>query len=189
GITAPSAKSQERLEREVYDRFRIDPAGIRMVEAHGTGTKLGDPIEVTALTRAFRAYTDKAGYCALGSIKTNIGHAGPAAGIAGLFKILLAMKHGKIPASLHFEQVNPEIRFEGSPFYVNTRLQDWNPEPGDVRRAALSSFGFSGTNAHLVIEEAPATGRRHAEKPAWLLALSARSRDQLGRRAHRKSVG
>ncbi len=183
GITAPSAKSQERLERYVYDRFHIDPADIQMVEAHGTGTKLGDPIEVSALTRAFRAYTDKAEYCALGSVKTNIGHVGPVAGVAGLFKILLSMKHRKMPASLHFERANPEIRFKGSPFYVNTRLRDWHVDGGGIRCAALSSFGFSGTNAHLVIEEAPASPRRHGEKPAWLIALSGRSENVLARQA------
>ncbi|MGZ5558019.1 MAG: SDR family NAD(P)-dependent oxidoreductase [Methylobacter sp.] len=179
GITAPSAKSQERLERHVYERFRIDPADIQMVEAHGTGTKLGDPIEISALNRSFRAYTNKQGYCALGSVKTNIGHVGPAAGVAGMFKILLAMKHKKIPAALHFQQANPEIRFKDGPFYVNTRLQDWSTDNNAPRRAALSSFGFGGTNAHMVIEEAPVSGRRHSEKPAWLIVLSARSSDRL----------
>ena len=179
GITAPSAKSQEGLERYVYERFGIDPADIQMVEAHGTGTKLGDPIEIKALTRSFRAYTDKQDYCALGSVKTNIGHVGPAAGVAGMFKILLAMKHKKIPASLHFQQANPEIRFKDGPFYVNTRLQEWSTDNNAPRRAALSSFGFGGTNAHMVIEEAPVSGHRHSEKPAWLIVLSARSSDQL----------
>ncbi len=104
GITAPSLRSQVRLERAVYDQFGINPEEIQMIEAHGTGTKLGDPIEYQALTQAFQHYTDEKSYCAIGSIKTNIGHAQMAAGIAGVIKILLALKHRKIPPSLHFEQ-------------------------------------------------------------------------------------
>ena len=184
GITAPSARSQEQLEKCVYDRFQIDPAGIQLVEAHGTGTKLGDPIEVSALTRSFRAHTDKTAYCALGSVKSNIGHAGPVAGVAGLFKILLGMRHKKIPASLHFETPNPEIRFQDSPFYVNSVLQDWEVVDGDCRRAAVSSFGFSGTNAHMVIEEPPRHPlQQHAVRPLWFIALSARTAEQLAQKA------
>ncbi|MEA2892373.1 MAG: polyketide synthase PksR, partial [Bradyrhizobium sp.] len=179
GITAPSAVSQERLERLVYDGFAISPEGIQMVEAHGSGTKFGDAIEFQALTRCFRAYTDKAGYCALGSIKTNIGHATMASGIAGLLKLLLSLKHRAIPPSLHYRQGNSLIAIEGSPFYVNTAFKDWTVEPGVKRRAALSAFGFSGTNAHLVIEEAPSVERRHAERPGYLIALSAPTARQL----------
>ncbi|MFY0578026.1 SDR family NAD(P)-dependent oxidoreductase [Cystobacter fuscus] len=179
GITAPSAKSQERLERAVYDTFAINPADIQMVEAHGTGTKLGDPIEFHALSRAFRSYTDKKEFCAIGSIKTNIGHAAPASGVAGLIKILLALEHKKIPRSLHFQQGNAHIAFKDSPFYVNTVHRDWTVEPGRPRLAALSSFGFSGTNAHMVIEEAPQRERSAAQLPAHLVVLSAFSREQL----------
>ncbi|WP_162002409.1 SDR family NAD(P)-dependent oxidoreductase [Streptomyces sp. CB01881] len=179
GITAPSAKSQERLERSVYDTFGIDPAGIQLVEAHGTGTKLGDPIEFQALTRAFRAYTDKQEYCAIGSVKTNIGHAAPASGVAGLAKVLLAMHHRELPRSLHFEQGNAHIAFQGSPFYVNTVHRAWTAEPGRPRLAALSSFGFSGTNAHLVIEEAPERRRTGPATDGHLVVLSALSPDQL----------
>jgi NADPH:quinone reductase-like Zn-dependent oxidoreductase/3-oxoacyl-(acyl-carrier-protein) synthase/acyl carrier protein len=179
GITAPSAVSQERLERLVYDGFAISPAGIQMVEAHGSGTKFGDAIEFQALTRCFRAYTDKAGYCALGSIKTNIGHATMASGIAGLLKILLSLKHRAIPPSLHYRQRNSLIAIEGSPFYVNAAFRDWTVQPGVKRRAALSAFGFSGTNAHLVIEEAPSVERRHAERPGYLIALSGPTARQL----------
>ncbi len=181
GITAPSARSQERLERTVYERFHIDPAQIQMVEAHGTGTKLGDPIEFAALTRAFRKDTDKKEYCALGSIKTNIGHAATAAGVAGVIKILLALQHKQIPPSLHFESGNPNIRFAGSPFYVNTRLQKWEVEPETTRCAAISSFGFSGTNAHLVIGEASPLERKHRGKPGYIIVVSARTREQLRR--------
>lgn len=183
GITAPSAKSQERLERYVYETFNIHPDQIQMVEAHGTGTKLGDPIEFEALTRAFRDHTAKKKYCAIGSIKTNIGHAATAAGIAGLVKILLSLQHKQIPPSLHFQSGNTEIKFEESPFYVNTRLKKWEIEPGGRRCAALSSFGFSGTNAHMVIEEAPRVERRHSEKPGYLIVLSAHTLEQLRQQA------
>jgi acyl transferase domain-containing protein/non-ribosomal peptide synthetase component F/SAM-dependent methyltransferase len=184
GITAPSGLSQERLECQVYDTFGINPERITMVEAHGTGTKLGDPIEYQALTYAFRKYTDHKGYCALGSIKTNIGHTATAAGVAGVIKVLLALEAGQIPPSLHFRTGNPNIPFADSPFYVNTGLTDWQSRPGTAPRcAAVSSFGFSGTNAHIVIEEAPRVERRHAEKPGYLIGLSARTAEQLRRQA------
>lgn len=183
GITAPSANSQENLERYVYDTFNINPEEIQVAEAHGTGTKLGDPIEYQALTRAFRKYTDKKAFCAIGSVKTNIGHAAAAAGIAGVIKILLALKNRQIPPSLHFLSGNPNIRFEDSPFYVNTSLQNWDPGPGGKRCAVVSSFGFSGTNAHLAIEEAPVIERRHREKPGYLVVLSARTFQQLRQQA------
>ncbi|MDY7989342.1 SDR family NAD(P)-dependent oxidoreductase [Paenibacillus polymyxa] len=179
GLTAPSQKSQERLEQNVYDTFHIHPEQIQMVEAHGTGTKLGDPIEYQALTRTFRKYTDKKEYCAIGSIKTNIGHTQIAAGITGMIKLLLSLKNKQIPPTLHFRSGNSNIQFADSPFYVNTYLQDWEVEPGVRRCAAVSSFGASGTNAHMVIEEAPQTERRHSEKPAYFIPLSARTSKQL----------
>ncbi|MGS5020735.1 SDR family NAD(P)-dependent oxidoreductase [Paenibacillus sp. JJ1683] len=181
GLTAPSQKSQERLEQYVYDTFHIHPEQIQLVEAHGTGTKLGDPIEYQALTRTFRKYTDKKGFCAIGSIKTNIGHTQIAAGITGVIKLLLSLKHEQIPPSLHFQSGNSNIQFADSPFYVNTQLQNWLIEPEARRCAAVSSFGASGTNAHLVIEEAPHTKRRHSEKPAYFIPLSARTSQQLRR--------
>ena len=151
-----------------------------MVEAHGTGTKLGDPIEYRALTNAFRKDTDKLAYCAIGSIKTNIGHAATAAGVAGVIKILLALRHKQIPPSLNFQSGNSNIDFAASPFYVNTELRDWEVE-GDAKRcAAVSSFGFSGTNAHMVIEEAPPQPvHPRQEKPGYLIVLSARTLQQL----------
>lgn len=130
GITAPSLRSQQQLEESVYETFDIHPEGIQMVEAHGTGTKLGDPIEFHALNRSFRSYTDKKSYCALGSIKTNIGHTQLAAGISGLIKILLALSHKKIPPSLHFEKENANIQLQDSPFFVNTQPKAWEVEPG-----------------------------------------------------------
>jgi polyketide synthase PksN len=153
GITAPSVNSQILLEKDTYKRFNINPETISLVEAHGTGTKLGDPIEVEALTKSFESYTDKKIYCALGSVKSNIGHLVKAAGMAGIIKILLAMKHGMIPPTINFEALNEHIRLDNSPFYVNTELRPWATTQDFPRRAAISSFGFSGTNAHLVIEE------------------------------------
>jgi acyl transferase domain-containing protein len=144
----------------VYEKFGIDPAQIQMVEAHGTGTRLGDPIEYRALTQSFRKFTDRQQYCAIGSIKTNLGHTIGAAGVAGVLKILLALKHKQIPPSLHFEKGNTNIAFEGSPFFVNTALRAWEVEAGEARAAAVSSFGISGTNAHLVIAEAQAVETR-----------------------------
>ncbi|WP_089103854.1 beta-ketoacyl synthase N-terminal-like domain-containing protein [Streptomyces hyaluromycini] len=189
GITAPSGSSQTRLEKDVYDRFGIDPESITMVEAHGTGTKLGDPIEVEALSDAFRAYTDKEGFCSLGSVKSNIGHLLTAAGVAGVIKVLLAMEHQMRPPTIHLSTVNEHIRMENSPFYMNTSLEPWEPHGGGPRRAAVSSFGFSGTNAHLVIEEySPwADGiepRNRAGRDApVLLVLSAQTDEQLQRYA------
>jgi acyl transferase domain-containing protein len=154
GITAPNPESQTRLEQAVYDKYRIDPAGIQLVEGHGTGTKLGDPIEVEALKQAFKKYTGEKSYCALGSVKSNIGHCLTAAGIAGVIKVLLALRHQQLPPTINFEQLNEHIDLADSPFYVNDRLQAWRPAGGRKRCAAVSSFGFSGTNVHVVIGEA-----------------------------------
>ncbi|WP_240351255.1 SDR family NAD(P)-dependent oxidoreductase [Streptomyces olivoreticuli] len=181
GITAPSSVSQERLLRDVYESFGVDVERIGLVEAHGTGTRLGDPIEFRALTRAFRAGTDKSGYCAIGSVKTNLGHTQYAAGVTGVLKVLLAMRHGQIPASLHFETANEAVLLDGSPFYPSTRTHPWETPDGTPRLGVVSSFGASGTNAHLVLEEAPAAHRVPAPRPAHLVVLSARSREQLAR--------
>ncbi|KAF1018226.1 MAG: 3-ketoacyl-CoA thiolase [Burkholderia gladioli] len=187
GITAPSARSQERLERQVYDRYAVHPETLQMIEAHGTGTQLGDPIEYRALRQAFGHYTQRVGFCALGSVKTNIGHLANAAGIAGILKILLALRHRQLPPSLHFRKGNPAIDFEGSPFYVNTELRLWPAGERAPRRGAVSSFGFSGTNAHLVIEEAPAVPlvARATRRELELVVLSARTAGQLREQAAR----
>lgn len=153
GITAPSATSQTALELDVYNKFQIDPSEINYVEAHGTGTKLGDPIEVKALTEAFRAFTDNRGYCAIGSVKANIGHTTMAAGIVSIIKVLLAMKHQKIPPLINHRKVNEEIALQSSPFYINTSLIAWPKNQANSRMAAISGFGFSGTNCHIVIED------------------------------------
>lgn len=179
GITAPSALSQERLERSIYEKFSIDPRHITMVEAHGTGTKLGDPIEFGALTKTFRAFTEDKGYCAIGSIKTNLGHTAHTAGVAGVLKILLSMRHKQIPPTLHYKTANSAIPLEDSPFYVNTSLRDWEPNEKRPRQAAVSSFGFSGTNAHVVIEEGPHFEQTVNDRPAYLVVISSNSSEQL----------
>lgn len=181
GITAPSSLSQTELERQVYEQGNINPETISYVEAHGTGTKLGDPIEVEALTNAFRTYTERKQFCALGSVKTNIGHAVTAAGAASVIKVLLSFKHRKLVPSLEFATPNEHIDFENSPFYVNTELKAWEQMDGGPRRAAVSSFGFSGTNAHLVLEE-PRTAlqsRRDEDCPWFFIPVSARSETAL----------
>ncbi|MFS8067221.1 MAG: beta-ketoacyl synthase N-terminal-like domain-containing protein, partial [Byssovorax sp.] len=182
GITAPSAAAQTELELRVYRDFEIDPATISYVETHGTGTKLGDPIEIEALTRAFRRTTDRRRFCPIGSVKTNIGHAAIASGIASVHKVLLAMRHRTLPPSLHFAEPNEHIDFEGSPFYVNTASVPWEPPAGEPRRAAISGFGMSGTNAHLVLEEPPPGYVRKARpRPFHLFPFSARTPAALDR--------
>src|SRR5437773_7176445 len=146
GYTAPGVNSQADVVVEALANAGIAAESISYIEAHGSGTPVGDPIEIAALTKAFRTSTERSGYCAIGSVKSNIGHLDPAAGIAGLIKTVLALEHRQIPASLHFEKPNPQIDFEHSPFYVATELMEWKSE--GPRRAGLSSFGIGGTTAH-----------------------------------------
>ncbi len=164
GFTAPSVSGQARAILEAQLVAGIKPSQISFIEGHGTGTALGDPIEVRALTETFRRETQATGYCALGSVKTNIGHTGAAAGVAGLIKACLALHHKQIPPSLHFQKPNPELKMEESPFYVNTSKLDWQPRDGR-RLAGISSFGIGGTNAHLILEESPgrAVGKEEAQ--------------------------
>ncbi|MDJ0515594.1 MAG: SDR family NAD(P)-dependent oxidoreductase [Trichodesmium sp. MO_231.B1] len=168
GISAPSGKSQVSLEEGVYRKFGINPETISYVEAHGTATPLGDPIEVEALTEVFSKWTSKKQFCPIGSVKTNIGHPSWAAGIAGLLKTVLCLKNQTLVPSLHFNKPNPHIDFDNSPFYVNTELRDWEIETGKPRRATVSSFGFSGTNAHIVLEEAPSQVKSQKSKASPL---------------------
>ncbi|MEO0443838.1 MAG: beta-ketoacyl synthase N-terminal-like domain-containing protein, partial [Pseudomonadota bacterium] len=161
GITAPSVISQVELQRKVYQKYDIDPKTISYIETHGTGTKLGDPIELQALATVFQAHSPPNNYCALASVKTNIGHASGAAGIAGLQKALLALRHKKIPPSLNFNKENAHFDFQNSPFYVNTKLKNWSRHTEAPLRAAVNSFGFSGTNAHVVVEEYQPAHTRH----------------------------
>lgn len=152
--SAPSPKGQRDVITAALADAGVHPDSIGMIEAHGTGTSLGDPIEIDGLTRAWRHHTDRAQFCAIGSVKTNIGHLEPAAGLAGLAKILLALEHDTIPPTLHITRPNHHIRFEETPFYPATHPVAW-PRTGGPRRAALSAFGMGGVNAHVIIEEPP----------------------------------
>jgi acyl transferase domain-containing protein len=174
GYTAPSVQGQAKAIAEAQAMALVEPDTISYVEAHGTATPLGDPVEIAALTQVFRAHSERKGFCAIGSVKTNIGHAGAAAGIAGLLKTVLALKHRQLPPSLHFHTPNPRIDFANSPFYVSDRLTDW-AATGSPRRAGVSSFGIGGTNAHVVLEEAPVLPASGPSRPWQLLLLSAKS--------------
>ena len=177
-FTAPSVDGQTEAIAIAQAYADFHPETISYVETHGTATPLGDPIEIEALTQAFRIQTDAKQFCAIGSIKSNVGHLVAAAGVAGLIKTALALKHKKIPPSLNFETPNPDIDFANSPFYVNTQLLEW-PNGETLRRAGVSSFGVGGTNAHVVLEEAPKpepSGRGRAQQ---LLLLSAKTSTAL----------
>ncbi|NOK63893.1 MAG: hypothetical protein GFH27_549391n22 [Chloroflexi bacterium AL-W] len=174
GFTAPAINGQVQVITEAHAIAEVDPRTITYVEAHGTATPLGDPIEFEALTRAFGTRDGAAKWCALGSVKTNIGHTETAAGIAGLIKTALALHHKQLPPSLHFVEPNPQMNFERSPFYINTECIDWTN--GDhPRRAGVSSFGFGGTNAHVVLEEAPVRSMTRSANSYELLTLSAKT--------------
>ncbi|QHP66038.1 amino acid adenylation domain-containing protein (plasmid) [Bradyrhizobium sp. LCT2] len=179
GYTAPSVQGQAEVVERALSSSGVDADTIGYVEAHGTGTRLGDPIEIAALTEAFRRTTDKTGFCAIGSVKTNIGHLDAAAGVAGLIKAVLAVEHGVIPPSLHFETPNPAIDFAGSPFHVNQKLREWPAAAGHRRRAGVSSFGIGGTNAHVVVEAAAAAAASGPSRPWQLLVLSAATEPAL----------
>jgi acyl transferase domain-containing protein/acyl carrier protein len=177
GYTAPSVDGQARVIALAQALAGVEPATISYVEAHGTGTSLGDPIEIAALTKAFRASKQKH-FCALGSVKTNVGHLDAAAGVTGLIKTTLALMHRQLPPSLHFTRPNPDIDFANSPFYVNTKLAEW-PTGATPRRAGVSSFGIGGTNAHVVLEEAPQVAASGSSRPWQVLALSAKTQAVL----------
>ena len=174
GYLAPSVEGQAEVIAEALDFAGIGAADISYVETHGTGTVVGDPIEVRALAQAFRKSTPRSGYCGIGSLKSNVGHLDAAAGVAGLMKTVLALEHGQIPASLHFQNLNPHIELKGSPFFVNSQLADW-PSTGSPRRAGVTSLGIGGTNAHVVLEEAPRPAESQQAKPYQLLVVSAKT--------------
>lgn len=175
GYLAPSVSGQTRVISEALDIAGVQPDEVSYVEAHGTGTLIGDPIELTALTQAFRARTGRTQFCALGSIKSNIGHAGEAAGICGLIKTVLALHHRELPPSLHYEQPNPQIDFASSPFFVNATLRPWTAPPGRRRVAGVTSLGAGGTNVHVVVEEAPEPAASGPSRTHQILTLSART--------------
>jgi len=190
-LTAPNPKAQAELLLEAYDKAQIDPSTIGYIECHGTGTSLGDPIEIQALKKSFSDLYRKHGapepktpHCGLSSVKTNIGHLEPAAGIASLLKVLLAIKHREIPGMLHFENLNSYIDLGGSPFYVVDKTIPWPAPMGSdgvplPRRAGVSSFGWGGANAHAVLEEYIAPQRPASPQTAQLVVLSAKSEDRL----------
>jgi polyketide synthase PksJ len=179
GFTAPGVVGQREVIAAALRAAGVEADTITYVEAHGTGTRLGDPVEIEALTRAYG--TDKRGFCAIGSVKSNIGHLINAAGVAGLIKTVLALQHRLIPPTLHFNTPNREIDFDHSPFYVNTRLKEWQGD-GLPRRAGVSAFGIGGTNAHVILQEAPdltPPTPPEAGRPFQLLVWSARSEAAL----------
>jgi acyl transferase domain-containing protein/short-subunit dehydrogenase len=181
GFTAPSITGQAAVIAEALANAGVGPETIGYVEAHGTGTRQGDPIEIAGLTRAYRQGTGRSGYCAIGSVKSNIGHLDAASGIAGLIKTALALKTEQIPATLHFKHSNPGIDFPSTPFVVNASLRPW-PRGLEPRLAGVSSFGMGGTNAHVILEEAPASAPavQTIARPMHLLTLSAKSEKALG---------
>ncbi|MGW2892502.1 amino acid adenylation domain-containing protein [Streptomyces griseoruber] len=179
GFTAPSIEGQTQVVRAAHLAAGIEPDSVGYVETHGTGTPLGDPIEVAGLTRAFRAGTDKRGFCYIGSVKTNIGHTDSAAGVVGFIKAVLAVEKGEIPPSLNFEKPNPQIDFADSPFVVNTELREWQ-QPEGTRRAGVTALGIGGTNVHVIVDEPPALPRpAPAAAGPEALPLSARSEAAL----------
>ncbi|MCX7920818.1 MAG: SDR family NAD(P)-dependent oxidoreductase [Clostridia bacterium] len=179
-ITAPNAEAQEEVIIKAWQDAKVAPETITYIEAHGTGTNLGDPIEVKGLTRAFKRFTDRRQFCGVGSVKTSIGHAVAASGLASMIKVIMAMKHGEIPASLNFKEPNPFINFSDSPLFVNDKLKKWETY-GNIKRAGISAFGFSGTNGHVVMEEAPEIEKNTEEiiKKPYIFSLSAKNEDSL----------
>jgi len=173
-FSAPGVEGQAAVIGEALALAGVDAETVGYVETHGTATELGDVIEVTALTRAYRASTDRAGFCALSAVKSNVGHLDTAAGVAGFIKAVLALEHGEIPPVVHFQAPNPRLELDGSPFYVAGELVTWKTD-GSPRRAGVSSFGIGGTNAHVVLEEAPAPAPSGPSRPWQLLGVSARS--------------
>jgi acyl transferase domain-containing protein/thioesterase domain-containing protein len=174
GYTAPSVNGQADVIVEALANAGVDAETLSYVEAHGSGTPVGDPIEILALTKAFRKFTQQKGFCAIGSVKTNIGHLDAAAGMAGLIKTVLALKHRRLPPTLHYSKANPEINFPASPFFVNTATMEW-AQGGTPRRAGVMSTGMGGTNAHIILEEAPVAVPAQVGNGPHLLLLSAKT--------------
>lgn len=178
GYAAPGLDAQAEVVAMTHALAEVDPRSIGYLEAHGTATPMGDPIEVAALTKAFRAGTPDNNFCALGSVKSNVGHLDTASGVAALIKAVLCLEHGEIPPAINFTRANPAIDFSKSPFFVNTQLLPWKTG-ATPRRAGVHSFGIGGTNAHIVVEEAPAVAFSPSERPCHLLVMSARSKTAL----------
>ncbi|MDK1288848.1 type I polyketide synthase [Pseudoalteromonas umbrosa] len=176
--TAPSPEGQAQVIAEALAVSDVNPETITFIDGHGTATNIGDPIEISALTKAYRQYTDKKQYCGIGSVKTNIGHLVTAGGVASLIKMVLSLQHKKMPASLNFEKPNPKIDFANSPFYVNDKMQNWEVD-GIPRRGAISSFGIGGTNVHIILEEAPQVEHSDEPQAPQAILLSAKTESAL----------
>jgi amino acid adenylation domain-containing protein len=179
GFTAPGVDGQARVVAMAQALAGVDPRTIGYIEAHGTATPLGDPVEVEALTQVFRESTPDKGFCALGTVKTNIGHLDIAAGATGLIKAALTLKHKQLTPTLHFCSPNPKLKLDTSPFYVNTELREWKIAKGELRRAGVSAFGLGGTNCHAVLEEAPKVPETGESRAHHLLVFSAKSPEAL----------
>lgn len=182
-FTAPSVEGQRDVIQKALDFAGINPRTIQYVETHGTGTKIGDPLEIEALTEAYRAYTNDVNYCGIGSVKTNIGHLNSISGIPSIIKVALSLKNHVMIPTIHFTKPNPMIPFSKTPFYVNTELKDWEAEQMP-RRAGISSFGIGGTNAHVILEEAPIYEYEEDKAPCFIFLLSAKTKDALNRIAY-----
>lgn len=179
GITSPSSDTQAEVIEKAWENAKINPENLSYIEAHATGTVLGDPIEVKGLKMAFDKHTKKKQFCAIGSVKPNIGHGVSAASMSSLIKVILALREKKLPPNINFLEPNPYIKFQDSPLYVSDKLKDWNPN-GEKRLAGVSSFGFGRTNAHVVIEEAPEVVREEKERECrCVFTVSAKSEQAL----------
>ncbi len=192
GYSAPSVQGQKNTVAAAQRMADVNAESLSYIEAHGTGTLIGDPIEIRALTEVFRKQTDQKGFCALGSVKPNIGHSNIAAGMAGLIKTVLCLHHRQLPPTINFQTPNPAMKIEESPFYINTALQNWAPPHNTPRRAGVSCLGIGGTNCHFVLEEAPKdfrlmidnfrlgkAGRNTNARSYHLLTLSAKTPTSL----------
>ncbi|MET0577235.1 MAG: type I polyketide synthase, partial [Ilumatobacteraceae bacterium] len=177
GYLAPSVSGQAQVVTEALAVAGVDPRDVSYVEAHGTGTLIGDPIEIAGLTQAYRLDTDDDQFCAIGSLKSNIGHTGEAAGVAALIKTVLSLQHAEIPPSLHYEEPNPQADFPNSPFFVNATLRPWEPGPSGTRIAGITGLGAGGTNAHVIVEEAPPAPTPAPSVRPRLVTVSARTAD------------
>ena len=185
GITAPNGQAQVKLIKNVYDTFNIDPSDISYVVTHGTGTKLGDPIEINALTDVYKSYTDKTSYCALTSTKSNIGHSMAASGLVSLISLVMSMRKEVIPATINCDEPNDYIHWNNSPFYLNLSNKEWKDSPAHTRKGCVSAFGFSGTNAHVVVESCGCEREEKEELsnikklPCYLMTFSAKTEESL----------
>ena len=185
GLTAPNEISQSNLEMQVYNDFNIDPCTISYIEAHGTGTKIGDPIEINALKKAFGKCSNNNKTCALGSVKANIGHTMIASGMASLTKVLLCLKNKTLVPSINFHNLNSEIELDNSPFYINTDVKEWNVPSGQMRRAAVNGFGISGTNVHVVLEEYEKNKEEKSNFECYFIPVSGKTRSSCVNNLHK----